>query len=319
MQDSYKRDINYLRISVTDLCNLRCTYCMPADGVEKFDHEKILSVDEIESFVKQAVKLGVKKVRLTGGEPLVRPGIIDICQRISAISGIEELCITTNGLLLKKYAKDLKLAGVNRLNVSLDTLDNEKYLKITRCHFTDKPVDLIFEGIEECKKAGFSRFKINVVLMGGVNDDEISDFIGLTEKDDISVRFIELMPIGEARDWEAQSFVSTDEILKMEPDLAFEEEGIVSKIYRKPGHKGTVGLITPMSHRFCSNCNRIRLTSDGRLKACLHSDAETMVKGLSEQEIFEAIKNEIENKPRNFDLSISNPSHSHRNMNQIGG
>ena len=319
MRDGYRRDINYLRISVTDLCNLRCTYCMPEDGVQKFDHDKILTVDEIEGFVKQAVKLGVNKVRLTGGEPLLRPGIIEICHRISAIEGIKELCITTNGLLLKKYAKDLKLAGVSRLNISLDTLDNEKYKKVTRCTFLDNPVDLIFEGIEKAKTVGFSNFKINTVLMGGVNDDEISDFIELTKDHDISVRFIELMPIGEAMHWDKSSFISNDEILKREPDLQYVEDGLVSRIYRKPGYKGTVGLISTRTNHFCSNCNRIRLTADGKLKACLHSDAETVVKGLSEREIYEAIKNEIAKKPENFDLRVENPSHSHSNMNQIGG
>ena len=319
MNDSFKRNINYLRISVTDRCDLRCIYCMPECGVEKFEHAKILSVEEIETIVNEAVKLGITKIRLTGGEPLVKKGLIDICRNISKHPEIKELCITTNGMLLKDFAKDLKDAGVTRFNISLDTLDNEKFKKITRCKMYDKPVDRIFEGIELAESLGFKNFKFNTVLLGGINDDEISDFIEMTKDKDYCFRFIELMPIGEAMNWDKEAFITNDDVLERFPELEFVEDGNVSKIYRKPGYKGTIGLISPMSHRFCSECNRMRLTSDGKLKACLHSKKETLIKGLSSEEIYEAIKKEIENKPENYKLGLDNFSDSERSMSQIGG
>ena len=319
MNDNFNRSINYLRISVTDRCDLRCIYCMPEEGVKKFDHSEILSVEDIDRIVKQAVKLGINKIRLTGGEPLVKKGVIEVCRKISENPEIKELCITTNGLQLKNFAKDLKDAGVTRLNISLDSLDNEKFKKITRCTGYEKPVDRIFEGINLCKELGFKNFKFNVVLMGGTNDDELPAFIDLTKDNDYTVRFIELMPIGEAMNWDKSAFITNDDILERFPDLVFEEDGKVSKIYRKPGYKGRIGLISPMSHRFCSECNRLRLTSDGKLKACLHSGKETRIRGLSDEEIYEAIKNEIANKPENFRLSLDNFSESNRNMSQIGG
>lgn len=319
MLDSYGRDINYIRISVTDLCNLRCRYCMPEEGIEKFSHDRILSVDEIEEIVRNAVKLGARKVRLTGGEPLVRRGITEICSRISAIPEIEELCLTTNGLLLKKLAKELAEAGVTRINVSLDTLSNEKYNYITRCHMTDTPVDDIFAGIEECSKYGMPANKINVVLMGGFNDVEIPELVGLTRDRDLQVRFIELMPIGQAKDWDKSTFISNKTVLEKVPELQEDGESGVSKLYRVPGYKGTVGLISTISNHFCSQCNRLRVTADGKLKACLHSGKETSIKGLSGEALLKAMADEIANKPKNFDLEVDNPSRSLRGMSQIGG
>lgn len=319
MKDSYEREISYLRISVTDLCNLRCKYCMPEEGVCKFEHSQIISVDEIEEIARCAVSLGVKKIRLTGGEPLVRRGIIEICRRLSSIEGVEELCITTNGLLLSKYAKDLALAGVSRINVSLDSMVEEKYRKITRCTHIDEPVKLIFEGIEKCNSCGVPANKINVVLMGGINDDEAADFVGLTKERDIQVRFIELMPIGEAADWDKSVFIPNTEVLKRVPELVPAGESGVSLVYRVPGWKGSVGLISTISNHFCSRCSRLRLTADGKLKACLHSNRETPVKGLKGEALYEAIKNEIKGKPENFDLTVEHHSDSGRNMNQIGG
>ena len=319
MRDSYDRSIDYLRISVTDLCNLRCTYCMPEHGVEKADHSRIISVDKIEEIVKICAGLGTRKVRLTGGEPLVRRGIIEICHRISAVPGIEELCITTNGILLKKYAHDLKLAGVDRLNVSLDTLDEEKYKKLTRCVCAEHPIRQIFEGIEAAKKEDFGTIKINTVLLGGVNDDEIRDLVELTKEEDFQVRFIELMPIGEAKSWDKATFIPNSTVLEKVPELVPCGESGVAHLYNIPGYKGMVGLISPLSNHFCSTCNRLRLTADGKLKACLHSNKETSVIDLEGDALREAIINEIKNKPRNYDLSVSNPSSSDRNMNQIGG
>ncbi len=319
MLDSYGREISYLRISVTDLCNCRCIYCMPQEGVCKFSREKILSIEEIEEITRCAAGLGITKVRLTGGEPLIRKGIIDICRRISGIDGIKELCLTTNGLLLQKYAKELADAGVSRVNISIDTLDEEKYKKITRCSGFEHPLETIFQGMEECRKYGLKANKINAVLMGGINDMEIPDFVELTKDNELQVRFIELMPIGEAKDWDKSVFISSKKVLEADTRLEEAGESGVSALYRVPGYKGTVGLITTISSHFCSQCSRLRLTSDGKLKACLHSGKETPIKGKHGDKLAAAIRSEIANKPKNFDLRVDNPSDALRNMNQIGG
>ncbi len=292
---------------------------MPECGVNKLSHDDILSVDEIEEFVEQAAKLGIKKVRLTGGEPLVRKGIIEICQRIASIKGIQELCITTNGLLLEKYAHDLKLAGVKRINVSLDTLQDEKYKKITRCLDIEHPVQKIFEGIAKLKSEDFKNIKINVVLQGGVNDDEIKDFIELTRNEDIEVRFIELMPIGPAKDFDKKIFITNDVVLATEPSLKHFSNSGVAKIYKIDEYKGKIGLISPVSNHFCEKCNRMRLTADGKIKMCLHSQTEFCVKGMHGDELYKAIQDNIQAKPINFDIGFDNPSNSLRGMNQIGG
>lgn len=319
MKDHFQREINYLRISVTDLCNLRCRYCMPEDGVKKFSHEQILSVEEIGEIAEICADLGINKIRLTGGEPLVRKGIFEICRILSSIPQIRELCLTTNGLLLSRCAEDLRRAGVDRLNVSVDTLDNEKYKSLTRCNFSDHPVEDIFEGLRVSETAGFKNTKLNVVLIGGVNEDEICDFIELTKDRDIQVRFIELMPIGEAASFEKSSFIPNETVLSKDPRLKPAGESGVSRLYQVEGYKGKIGLISPVNHRFCGQCNRLRLTADGKLKACLHSRTETVVKGLHGAELREVIAKQIAEKPENYLLSLDNPSSSARNMNQIGG
>ncbi len=319
MKDCFKREIDYLRISVTDLCNLRCRYCMPEDGVEKFSHEEILSVEEIGEIARACASLGVRKVRLTGGEPLVRKGITEICKVIKEIPEVKELCLTTNGLLLKKYAEQLKEAGVDRLNVSLDTLQNEKYKSLTRCKTSDTPVDDIFEGIRIAEEAGFKNTKINAVLIGGTNDDEITDFIEYTRDHEMQIRFIELMPIGEAESWDRSCFLSNETVLSKDARLKFIGESGVASLYQVEGYAGTIGLISPVNHHFCSRCNRLRLTADGKLKACLHSRQETSVRGLHGEELIETIRRQILEKPQNYELSYDNPSSSPRNMNQIGG
>ena len=319
MQDGFTREINYLRISVTDLCNLRCRYCMPETGVEKYPHEQILSAEEIGEIAECCAGLGIRKIRLTGGEPLVRRGIIDICRKIAAIPEIRELCLTTNGLLLKQYAGKLKDAGVDRLNISIDSLQNEKFKNMTRCQTLDRPVDDVFAGIEAAEKAGFKNIKLNVVLIGGWNDDEITDFVELTKKQDYQVRFIELMPIGESVNWEKHCFLPNETVLQKEPGLRWIGENGVAKLYRKDGYQGTIRLISPVNHHFCARCNRLRLTADGKLKACLHSKKETSIRGLHGEELCSVIAGEIRNKPENYDLRYENPSRSLRNMNRIGG
>lgn len=317
MKDAYDRTINYLRISVTDLCNLRCKYCMPENGVDKKLHAEILSVEEIETIVRVAAELGIDKVRITGGEPLVRNGILEICNRIGAIDGLKEICITTNGILLGDMAEDLKKAGVSRVNISLDTLDPVKYRQITRWgELRD-----VFSGIAAARKAGLLPIKINTVLIGGFNDDEISSFVELTKEEDIDVRFIELMPIGESAGWDKKCFISSSRVLEQEPQLEpVPRKGAgVETLYRIPGYQGKIGLINPMSHPFCTECNRIRLTADGKLKTCLHSAEEISLKGLSPEEVKERLTLAIRNKPLRHYMNERSKSESARNMFQIGG
>ena len=315
MIDKFNRNISYLRLSVTDLCNLRCKYCMPEQGIEKLTHDEILSVEEIENIVKATVKCGVNKVRITGGDPLVRKGILDICKRVSSIEGVKEVCITTNGILLEKYAVKLKEAGVNRLNISLDTLNEEKYNNVTRCG----DMKSVLRGIEAAKLAGFEKIKINVVLIGGFNDDEIVDFVNLTKDIDLQVRFIELMPIGECVDWDEKSFPESNLVLEKNPELEpIGSEG-VARLYKLPQGKGTVGLISPMSRHFCPDCNRIRVTSDGKLKVCLHSDVEFELKGVEPEKLETVIRNAINSKPENSNISKTNKGSKKRYMSQIGG
>lgn len=315
MKDEFGRDIYYLRLSVTDLCNLRCVYCMPEDGIEKRCHSDILSVEEIEEIVRASVACGIRKVRVTGGEPLVRNGIIDICRRISAIPGVEELCITTNGTLLPQYAKPLKEAGVKRLNISLDTLNDEKYKMITR----NGDLKDILSGIHAALDAGFESIKINAVLIGGVNDNEIPALLDLTRRNNINVRFIELMPIGECADWSHERFISNSKVLEAAPELIEAGSAGVAKLYRLPGGIGTVGLISPISSHFCPTCNRIRVTADGKLKPCLHSSDEVNLRGLHGQELIDTIKNAVRIKPSRHHLDENAASDSQRNMNAIGG
>ena len=313
MKDRFGRDITYLRISVTDLCNLRCKYCMPESGVESLCHSDILSIEEIVEIVKVASKNGIKKIRLTGGEPLVRRGFINLCKQISEINEIEDIAITTNGVYLKEMADELFENKVRRINFSLDTLIKEKYNDITRRNDFDKTMESLFYAI----KKGF-KVKINVVLIGGFNDDEIEDFVNLANKYDLEVRFIELMQIGETANWSKDKFVSNKIVLEKVPELEFDGVSGVAKIYKIKGQKGRIGLISPISCSFCEDCNRIRLTSDGKLKPCLHSKDEINLKGLSGEELEEVFKRGIFEKPEKHHLE-DGKSESARDMNKIGG
>ena len=315
MRDSCGRDIYYLRLSVTDLCNLRCIYCMPEDGVEKRSHDDILSVEEINDIVRAAAACGITKVRVTGGEPLVRKGIVDICRRISEIPGIHELCMTTNGILLPKYAGELKEAGVKRLNISLDSIDPETYRAITRTGTLENAL----AGVEAALETGFDSVKINAVLIGGVNSGEIRSLLDLTRRYNINVRFIEVMPIGECADWAESRFLSTSHVLKIAPELRDAGVDGVAKLYKLPDGIGTIGLISPISSHFCPTCNRLRVAADGMLKPCLHSAEEINLRGLSGAELESAIRSAISNKPLKHRLDAGEISASRRNMNAIGG
>ncbi len=316
MKDGYGRTISYLRVSVTDLCNLRCQYCMPEEGVEKKEHARILTLEEIAEIVEEAAKLGIKKVRITGGEPLVRRGIISLCENIARTPGIEETVITTNGILLDKMAKDLYNAGIRRVNISLDTLNPDKYRKITRKGDLNK----VFLGIKKAKETGFNPIKINTVLMGGFNDDEIDDFVEFARKNEVEVRFIELMPVGCAAAFEKNSFITCDSIRDKFSNLIPCGNSGVARVFEIPGSKGKIGLITPESHEFCSECDRIRLTSDGKIKPCLHSEAEISVKGLHGESLAEKLKEAIMAKPlRHLKFSPGEATAGGRSMNRIGG
>lgn len=318
MIDSYGRDINYLRISVTDLCNLRCKYCMPEEGIKKACHDEILTFEEIEEIVKDFVSLGINKIRITGGEPLVRAGIITLIEKLSKIKGVDEIAMTTNGTLLKKYAKALKEAGLKRVNISLDTLNDEKYRTITK----GGTLKEVLEGIREAQKVKLTPIKLNVVLIKDFNEDEIIDFVNLTKDEEFDVRFIELMPIGQVRHWSLNRYLSNENVLKKVPKLIqIESKDIASpaKYYSLPGGKGNVGLINPISCKFCSTCNRIRLTADGKLKTCLHSNNEIDIKGLIRdgQEITKIIYDIVKHKPKEHGLE--DEEYIEREMTAIGG
>lgn len=287
---------------------------MPAEGVEKGAHGSILTVEELVEIGAAAIRLGVRKIRLTGGEPLVRRGILDICRGLRVIPELKELCLTTNGSLLPELAKPLREAGADRLNISLDTLRTERFREITR----RGDLDDAFAGIRAAEDAGFQNLKLDTVLMGGVNDDEIEDFLNLTKEHPWEVRFIELMPMGPCAAWPKERFLPVTEVLRRFPQLEELEPNGVARRYRLPGAMGTVGLITPMSHEFCGECRRIRVTADGKLKGCLHSREEIPLRGLHGNALTAAIQQGILQKPRQHHLT-EHASDTPRTMNQIGG
>ena len=276
MLDGEGRLIEYLRLSVTDRCNCRCTYCMPADGVPMLGHKDILSFEELTEVVSACAQLGVRKVRLTGGEPLVRRGLPELVRMIRAVPGVEELAMTTNATLLAPVAAELHHAGLDRLNVSLDTLDAARYAELTR----GGNLEDALAGLAAARDAGFSRTKVNCVLMGGVNDADVPRLAELARTEPIDVRFIELMPMGPCAGWPKARFVPAEMVLEAVPGLVPLRRDGVAELWHAPGWVGNVGLIRPMSHRFCDGCSRIRVTADGRLKPCLHSSAEIALRGL---------------------------------------
>lgn len=286
---------------------------MPPQGVTKQKHTDICSFEELRDMAEAAVKCGVRKIRVTGGEPLVRRGIVDFCKMLKEISGVEELCVTTNGSLLPSLAETLKSSGVDRLNVSLDTLRPERFEQITRLGTLSD----VLEGLEAAKAAGFDKIKINCVLLGGVNDDEIANFVNLTRENDYQVRFIERMPMGFGASF--GSFVPASRVLEVCPELEELSVEGVAKRYKVKGYKGEVGLITPLSNEFCPACNRIRITCDGKLKPCLHSDSEILLRNLHGQELEDAICRGILAKPEHHHLNVDGVTQTHRAMNQIGG
>ena len=321
-----KRIINYLRLSVTDRCNLRCIYCMPEEGVDFVPHDEVLSYEEMLRLVEICVKAGIRKVRLTGGEPLVRKGFLSFLQRLSAVEDLKEISLTTNGVLLKDYAADIRRCGICRINVSLDSLDRRKFLRITgRDRFVR-----VLEGIEEADRLGFEPIKINVVAMRGINDDEILDFARLTVTKPYHVRFIEFMPVGKNNGWSNDRFIPAEEIMNRIRTLgdlkALNHNSLDGPAQRfiLQGAKGEIGLIAALSNHFCDQCNRLRLTAEGHLRGCLFSDQEIDIKtplrqGRGEEELLELVKLAIDRKPKDHGLVQKDPRKCVRHMSSIGG
>ena len=317
MKDSFGREINYLRISVTEDCNHRCVYCMPANAVPR--SWTAMKDDDIVEVVEAAASLGITKFRITGGEPLVRPGIVDLCARIHDVKGVKEVTMTTNGTRLKEMAKDLKAAGINRVNISLDTLDEKKFRQITR----GGDINKVLEGMDAAFAAGMDPIKLNTVLIGGFNDDEIFKLAELTRSCPLDVRFIELMPIGDVHQFPEQAYIPCSVVLEKVPELVRindKAESSVTRLYKLNNGRGRVGLISPLSCDFCGSCNRLRLTADGCLKPCLHSFEEIHIKGLHGSELQWALKLAIAHNPNaHAALSATERSQARRDMNRIGG
>ncbi|MFC2038980.1 GTP 3',8-cyclase MoaA [Chloroflexota bacterium] len=323
--DLWQRQINYLRISVTDHCNLNCVYCS-VGKMENLKHEDVLSYEEIEKVVRAAAEMGITKVRLTGGEPLMRPGFHQLVKLINDIDGIDDISLTTNGILLARFAEELKEAGLNRVNISLDTLKDDRFKKITGL---GKLKDVL-AGIEAAHKVGLEPVKINIVVLKGMNEDEVVDFAAKTIKEGWNVRYIEFMPIGTPNG-ETSGMVTTGEIMeqiqvlgKLEPYIGPEGNG-PARYYRFPDSNGTVGFITAMTEHFCSTCNRLRMTADGHLRPCLLAEEEVDLKealrsGASTDDLKSLILQGVNLKREQHNLNGGiAPETDGRPMCQIGG
>lgn len=324
LTDNHHRVISYLRLSVTDRCNLRCQYCLPPGGVELLDHKDILTYEEMLRLTRLSLRLNITKVRLTGGEPLVRKGIVDFARQLKELP-VPDLCLTTNGTLLAGMAADLKAAGMHRVNISLDTLDAAKFSEITRCGRLEK----VMAGLEAALEVGFNPVKINVVTIRGFNDNEIEDFVRLAMERPLHVRFIEYMPV-EREGWRPGAVISSDEVLErvqaaVELDPVPNDPGDgPARRFKPRGGAGEIGLISPLSHHFCPTCNRIRLTSDGVLLSCLFShtgfDIKTPLRqGASDDELEAMIRKVVANKPDGHHLAEGNHNRNGRIMRSIGG
>ncbi len=331
MIDNHNREINYLRISITDRCNLRCVYCMPKEGVSFLGHEDILSYEEILRIVGAAVKTGIIKVRVTGGEPLVRRGITDFLTSLTKVGGLRDISLTTNGIFLEDHAEEIFNAGIERINVSLDSLSPGRYRDITR----GGDINRVLRGIRKAHDTGFSPIKINVVAIKGFNDDEIIDFAKLSIDKPYQIRFIEFMPVGESALENSLGYLSNDEVIKninsfspLKPvDKDHGRADGPASLYTLNGAKGEIGFISAMSHEFCSSCNRLRLTADGHLRACLLSDEPTtdlktpLRNGCTDSELETLIRDLINRKPGSYETGCQQ---IHRrkcatNMSSIGG
>lgn len=325
--DRYGRSITYLRVSVTDRCNLRCVYCMPPEGIQRLSHDSIMRFEEIVTVVRAAAEAGISKVRITGGEPLVRAGLPGLVRMIAAVPGIEDISLTTNGLLLNRMVEDLKEAGLTRINVSLDTLNTEKFTRITR----GGRLETVWQGLEAAERLGLNPIKLNVVAMRGVNEDELTDLARLSIEHGWHVRFIELMPIKNQQSWgpgfpdPANIYLPIPEIKKaLEPLGLSPLQGHLNdgpaREYQLKGGKGRIGFISPLSEHFCQQCNRLRLTADGNFRPCLLQDLEIpFLEALRAGEpVLPYIQQAIDSKPSGHEL-FQDHLPTGRCMLQIGG
>ena len=325
LKDQYHRTINYLRISITDRCNLRCQYCMPEEGIPLIPHDDILRYEEILRVVKVYAQAGISKIRITGGEPLIRKEIVDFVAQLAQISGIRDLSMTTNGVLLRDFAQPLQNAGLKRINVSLDTLDPGKFFLIARRNKFQE----VWAGIEEAMKVGLYPVKLNVVTISGTNDNEVLDFARLTQRLPLAVRFIEYMPAGES-EWDPtlvfsaskikEAIEALDELIPITED---ENQGPAVR-YRFPNSLGEIGFINPVSSHFCDSCNRIRLTPDGHLRTCLFSDDELDLKPFlrkecSDETLLETLHQALAKKPKQHYIETIQFKKCQRTMSAIGG
>lgn len=342
--DAFGRRIDYLRIALTDRCNLRCVYCMPEEGVAFRPHPEMLTFEEIERFAAIAVEEGIGKIRLTGGEPLVRQGVVDHVRRLRSITGLEAIALTTNGTLLPKYAAELRDAGLERVNISLDSLDPEVFTRITR----GGRLSDVLAGIDAAYEVGFHPIKLNVVVVRSLHQDLLG-FARMTLDRPIHVRFIEYMPVGDDAEegggcagdsagfhWTRADHLSSDDVLAAITEQG-EKAGLgtleavprdggqapggwgPARYYRFPGAPGTVGVISPLSHHFCGECNRLRLTADGKLRTCLFSDEELDVRAVlregTDADVHSIIRLALASKPESHNMRVG----TDRRMSQIGG
>ena len=323
LSDQFGRSIEYLRISVTDRCNFRCTYCMPLEGLPWLPKADILSYEEIVGVVEQLAPLGLRRIRLTGGEPTIRPQITTLVSQLRAVPGVEDIALSTNGVNLPELAQPLRAAGLDRINMSADSLRPDRVTAIARRDLGFDPV----ASLRAAEAAGLSPIKVNVVVMRGVNDDEVADFARLTRDHPWHIRFIELMPVGDMRELTWDHVVPTAEILDrmaavdaLVPDAGPSRGNGPAAYYRFPGAPGTVGVITPMTHTYCGTCNRVRLTADGRLRTCLFGDHEVNLRdalraGLPLEPLF---REALAGKPKEHAL-LQMQVGGLRALSQVGG
>lgn len=325
IRDSFERVIDYMRISVTDRCNLRCIYCMPSEGVKPVSHRHILSYEEIVRIVRVAARLGVRKIRITGGEPLIRKNLVHLIEAISETEGIGDVSLTTNGMLLKQFARPLAAAGLRRVNISLDTLRDDRFREMTR----GGEKSLVMEGIDEAERSGLMPVKINMVPIRGFNDDEIEDFANMTKTLPYHVRFIEFMPIGARDFWSEEKYISIEEIRerlsRVGPLMPVRvRKAGPARYFRFENARGVVGFISALTHHFCGSCNRLRLTADGKLRPCLFSETEIDLKtplrsGVPDEEIERMLRLAVEIKPQGHSIGREDGFSHLKDMSKIGG
>jgi len=332
--DMFSRTISYLRLSLTDRCNLKCMYCVTEDEqsgcLTKLGHDELLSYEELLRVVRVAVDMGISKLRLTGGEPLVRTDIMHFIDQLAEIDALHDIRITTNGVLLEQYAEGLITAGVHKINISLDTLKPERFAHITGVDCFEK----VWRGIAKARSVGFSPVKLNMVVMRGINDDELFDFAEMSRQTELQVRFIEFMPIGTSSRWDKRTYMSSDEIMEriktmgaLIPVAGGRADGPASVYRLGEDALGKLGFISPISHHFCDRCNRLRLTSEGMLRACLLHDEETdlrsvLRRGGTDNDIRETLLTVIRNKPKGHQMKERLKDHGsdcHGRMSRIGG